>query len=106
MATMRWSAIPLAVLALPMVAYVALTYVLAAVLAVPLLISGVAVRRLHWAVPFLPALWRHNGPVRGEIVMALVFHYCYCWNLARRFLTLPLRPHLPAFYIVGFPVEP
>ena len=103
---MRWRSLPYAVLALPVVAYALITYILAAVLAVPLLISGIAVRRLHWAVPFIPALWRYHGPVHSEIMMAFIFNYCYCWNVVKRFLTLPLRPHLPAFYIVGFPVEP
>lgn len=88
-----------------LIVYVTVTYILAAIFAVPLLVSGLAVRRLNWALPFVPALWGQNGPLVGRHVMALIFRYCYCWNLVRRLLTLPLRPHLPAFYIVGFPVS-
>ena len=32
------------------------------------------------------------------------FRYFYCMNVARRAITLPLRKHLPSFYIAGFPV--
>ena len=37
-------------------------------------------------------------------LMRFTCRFFYCMNVARRFLTLPLRPHLPAFYIAGFPV--
>ena len=38
--------------------------------------------------------------------MRLGFETIYTINVLRRLLTLPVRPHLPAFYIVGFPVSP
>ena len=37
--------------------------------------------------------------------MKLGFETTYTINVLRRLLTLPVRPHLPAFYIVGFPVS-
>jgi hypothetical protein len=60
-------------LALPVVAWVVASYVLASLLAGPLMLSGQLVeRRLYWAIPFVPAIWPHNGPLRGR-VMSLVF---------------------------------
>lgn len=37
--------------------------------------------------------------------MRLGFETTYTINVLRRILTLPVRPHLPTFYIVGFPVS-
>ena len=37
--------------------------------------------------------------------MRIGFEASYCINTLTRFLTLPIRTTLPAFYIVGFPVS-
>ena len=62
-----------AFLALPVVAWVVASYVLAGILAGPLMLSGQLIdRRLYWAIPFVPAIWPYNGPLRGRL-MSLVF---------------------------------
>jgi hypothetical protein len=50
----------------------------------------------------LQDLYKQRGPVSGGL-LRIGFEFNYCVNVVRRFLTLPLRPHLPEFYIVGFP---
>jgi len=59
-------------------------------------------RRLYWACPFIPCIWRQRGWFLGGI-MKVGFEWTYCMNVARRFLTLPLRRRTPDFFIVGFP---
>ena len=54
--------------------------------------------------PFIPHIWRAQPWLRGQC-MRLGFETTYAVNVLRRLLTLPVRPHLPAFYIVGFPVS-
>ncbi|KAI8470466.1 MAG: P-loop containing nucleoside triphosphate hydrolase protein [Monoraphidium minutum] len=83
---------------------------LAAALGAALLVwpSLLLARRLYWACPFIPAIWR--GPMRrrfgaaGSLLLRLQFEGAHCVTVVGRLLTLPLRPHLPDFYIAGFPV--
>lgn len=73
--------------------------ILAVVGLVGFVVNWIVVGWLYWAVPFLPYIWKPwymLGPKIG-------FEVCYTINFIRRFLTLPLRPHLPEFYIVGYP---
>ncbi|KXZ54517.1 hypothetical protein GPECTOR_4g582 [Gonium pectorale] len=64
--------------------------------------SYVLAQRLYWACPFIPHIWRRLGPVAGTAAR-LGFEASHCINVLTRLLTLPLRPHLPSFYILGFP---
>ena len=50
----------------------------------------------------LQDIYRQRGTVNGAL-LRLGFEVNYCINTVRRFLTLPLRPYTPDFYIVGFP---
>lgn len=59
-------------------------------------------RRLREALPFLPHLWRHEGWLLGGL-LRLGFEASHTMNVARRFLTLPLRRRTPDFLVVGFP---
>ena len=59
-------------------------------------------RRLNAACPFIPHIFRQRGWLMGGL-MRLGFETTYCMNVARRFLTIPLRRHTPDLYIVGFP---
>ncbi len=61
-------------------------------------------QRLYWACPFIPHIWARLGPVAGTAAR-LGFEASHCINILTRLLTLPLRPHLPAFYVLGFPVR-
>lgn len=54
--------------------------------------------------PFIPHIWRAQGSLKGSC-LRLAFEATYTVNVLRRLLTLPIRPHLPDFYIVGFPVS-
>ncbi|GBF88784.1 hypothetical protein Rsub_01685 [Raphidocelis subcapitata] len=82
---------------------------LAAGLAAALLVapSLALARRLYWACPFIPYIWR--GPARarfgraGALLLRLQFEGAHCATVVGRLLSLPLRPYLPAFYIAGFP---
>ena len=62
-------------------------------------------QRLYWACPFIPHIWGRMGPVGGWVAR-IGFEASYSINMWTRLLTLPLRPHLPDFYILGFPVRP
>ncbi len=52
-----------------------------------------------------------QGPVRerlgwlGAAVARCQFEGAHCVTVVGRLLTLPMRPHLPDFYIAGFPVR-
>lgn len=61
-------------------------------------------RRLYWACPFIPAIFRAQGLLAGTLAR-LGFEGAYCINVVTRLLTLPLRTSLPDFYIIGFPVS-
>jgi len=67
-----WRTLYRACLVLPVVAWVIVSYVLASLLAWPLLLSGQLVGRLYWALPFVPCIWQYSGPLRGR-VMSLAF---------------------------------
>ena len=60
--------------------------------------------RLYWAVPFVPYIWERIGGARG-FFMRVGFEASYTINVVTKLLTLPLRPYLPGFYIIGFPVS-
>ena len=55
--------------------------------------------------PFIPHIWEAQTWFKGQC-MRVGFESTYTINVLRRMLTLPIRPHLPDFYIVGFPVSP
>jgi len=40
----------------------------------------------------------------GSWVARLQFEGAHCVTVIGRVVTLPIRPHLPDFYIAGFPV--
>ena len=54
--------------------------------------------------PFIPHIWEAQTWFKGQC-MRVGFESTYTINVLRRMLTLPMRPHLPDFYIVGFPVS-
>jgi hypothetical protein len=67
-------------------------------------------RRLYWACPFIPYIW-DNPAVKGRFgrlgaaLFKIQFEGAHCVTVVSRLLTLPLRRHLPDFYIAGFPVR-
>lgn len=85
--------------------FIAIWLLLARILSLlaPFLIfpSLILAKRLNWAVPVAPVLWRERR-LRG-FFQRIGFEATYCMNVARRFLTLPLRPYTPHFYVLGFP---
>jgi small neutral amino acid transporter SnatA (MarC family) len=65
-------------------------------------------RRLYWACPFILCIWAKLGREQGWVaswLLRLQFEGAHCMTLLGRLLSLPLRPHLPHFYILGFPVS-
>ena len=54
--------------------------------------------------PFIPHIFTAQGWFKGSC-LRLGFETTYSINVLRRLLTLPIRPHVPDFYIVGFPVS-
>ncbi|GAB4823377.1 hypothetical protein N2152v2_010423 [Parachlorella kessleri] len=73
-------------------------------LLLPLVLAWLLLARaLSLLSPFLD-IYRQRGPVNGAL-LRLGFEVNYCINTVRRFLTLPLRPYTPDFYIVGFPTN-
>lgn len=91
-----WVGVPLL---LPFIGLYLLAARLLSLLA-PLLVipSVVLARRLYWAVPIGPAVWRRRGALAR-----LSFEASYCAHVTYRLLTLPLRPYLPSVYVLGFP---
>ncbi|GMH40491.1 hypothetical protein BSKO_08395 [Bryopsis sp. KO-2023] len=79
-----------------------LAYVAAILMTMTVVPSVLLAKRLYWAVPFIPHIWKAQGPVLGNY-MKISFEASYCINVLKRMLTLPLRRQLPEFYIVGFP---
>ena len=66
----------------------------------PLLVLNVVCR----CCPFIPHIWEAQTWFKGQCIR-VGFESTYTINVLRRMLTLPIRPHLPDFYIVGFPVS-
>ncbi|KAG7669455.1 hypothetical protein Ndes2526B_g05786 [Nannochloris sp. 'desiccata'] len=64
--------------------------------------SIILAKRLYWAVPIGPRVWKERGRL-GGFLSRLGFESNYCMNVVRRFVTLPLRPYTPDVYILGFP---
>lgn len=67
-------------------------------------------QRLYWACPFIPFIWRSPAVhskfgVVGSWLLRLQFEGAHCATVVSRLLTLPMRPHLPSFYLLGFPVS-
>jgi hypothetical protein len=67
-------------------------------------------QRLYWACPFIPFIWRSPAirskfGVVGSWLLRLQFEGAHCATVVSRLLTLPMRPHLPSFYLLGFPVS-
>ena len=67
-----------------------------------LLPTWLLARRLYWAVPVVPHIWRQGGWCGRAL--RLGFEYTYCANTVRRLLTLPLRRATPKLFIAGFPL--
>lgn len=84
--------------------YYVLSYLLACALTLTVVPSVILAKKLYWACPFIPHIWRSHGAVAGTL-LKLAFETSYSINVLKRLLTLPFRPHLPDFYIVGFPVS-
>ena len=67
-------------------------------------------KRLYWACPFIPHIFQSDH-IRGRFgwlgswLFRLQFEGAHCMTVLSRLLTLPMRPHLPDFYIAGFPVS-
>lgn len=66
-------------------------------------------RRLYYACPFIPHMWRSDSMrsrfgTLGTWLLRLQFEGAHATSVLARILTLPLRPHTPSFYILGFPV--
>jgi hypothetical protein len=72
--------------------------------------SVLLARQLYWACPFIPHIWtserlRVRVGVVGSWLLRFCFEGAHCMSVLSRLLTLPMRPHLPHFYILGFPVS-
>lgn len=95
-------------LVLPLlVAYFLVCLVLAVASALLVWPSLLLARQLYWACPFIPFIWkgsmRNKAGLLGSFMLRLQFEGAHCVTVIGRLLTLPLRPHLPDFYIAGFP---
>ncbi|KAL0031835.1 hypothetical protein WJX79_010384 [Trebouxia sp. C0005] len=91
---------PLVVLLL--LIYLVLAYLVSVLLTLLYLPRLLAVQKLYWCCPFIPRIWEAQRYFKGQC-MRVGFESTYTVNVLRRILTLPIRPHLPDFYIVGFP---
>ena len=58
---------------------------------------------MYWSCPFVPVVFKNQG-ARGKL-LRIGIEVSYTLNVVKRFVTLPLRRSLPAFYIAGFPVS-
>ena len=67
-----WRTACRACLTLPVLGWVIASYILASLLAGPIMLSGQLIDRLYWALPFVPSIWSYNGPLRGRL-MSLLF---------------------------------
>ncbi|WIA13844.1 hypothetical protein OEZ85_002418 [Tetradesmus obliquus] len=94
-------------LALPLLAaWWLLALLLAAAATFSIWPSLLLARRLYWACPFIPCIWAKLAREQGALaawLLRLQFEGAHCVTVLGRLLSLPLRPHLPAFYILGFP---
>ncbi|DBB06697.1 TPA: hypothetical protein ACH3X1_012200 [Trebouxia sp. C0004] len=82
--------------------YLVLAYVLSVLLTLLYIPRLFAVQKLYWCCPFIPQIWEAQTWFKRQC-MRVGFESTYTINVLRRILTLPIRPHLPDFYIVGFP---
>lgn len=107
-ALLNWLVIPLClpgILALWAVALVVALFATAAILP-----SILMARRAYWALPFVPHIWQamaaqnKRGSRIGALMARLAFEGGHCTTVLARLLSLPLRPNLPDFYLLGFPV--
>lgn len=80
-------------------------HLLAWLLTFAVLPSYALAQRLYWACPFAAEVFARMAPRARGLALRVGFEASYCINALTRLLTLPLRPHLPAFYILGFPVR-
>lgn len=65
---------------------------------------------LYWACPFIPYIWSSEAVIStvgvwGSWILQLTFEGAHSITVLSRLMMLPLRPHLPDFYILGFPVS-
>jgi len=111
--TWRWKLVNYFVIpaALPLLAaYWLLALLLGVVASFMVWPSLLLAQRLYWACPFIPHIWRSQGlrskvGVVGSWLLRLQFEGAHCATVLSRLLTLPMRPHLPDFYLLGFPVS-
>eukprot|EP00882_Tetradesmus_deserticola_P013264 GHRQ01014068.1.p1 GENE.GHRQ01014068.1~~GHRQ01014068.1.p1 ORF type:complete len:420 (+),score=66.51 GHRQ01014068.1:481-1740(+) len=96
-------------LALPLlVGWWLLALLLAAAATFSIWPSLLLARRLYWACPFIPYIFAKLQRERGWLarwLLQLQFEGAHCMTALARLLSLPLRPHLPDFYVLGFPVR-
>lgn len=111
--TWRWRLINYVIIpaALPLIAVYWLVALLLGLLASWMVFPSLLLaQRLYWACPFIPHIWssprlRSKFGVVGSWLLRLQFEGAHCATVVSRLLTLPLRPHLPDFYLIGFPVS-
>lgn len=97
----------------PAIPFLALYWLVSFVIAVAATLcivpSVMLAKRLYWACPFIPYIWSQSARQRlgwlGSWWLRLMFEGAHCMTVLTRLLTLPMRPQLPSFYIIGFPVS-
>jgi hypothetical protein len=111
--TLRWKLVNyvLIPISLPLIAvYWLLALLLGLLASFMVWPSLLLAQRMYWACPFIPYIWRSPAirakfGVLGSWLLRLQFEGAHCTTVVSRLLTLPLRPHLPDFYLLGFPVS-
>eukprot|EP00879_Flechtneria_rotunda_P005806 GHRR01006110.1.p1 GENE.GHRR01006110.1~~GHRR01006110.1.p1 ORF type:complete len:432 (+),score=93.29 GHRR01006110.1:312-1607(+) len=88
--------------------YLLLALLLAVAVTFTITPSYLLARQLYWACPFIPYIWKSDNirdrvGVVGSWLLRVQFEGAHCITVLARLFSLPLRPHLPDFYILGFP---
>jgi len=83
--------------------YLALAYVISIVLTLLYIPRYIVVRRLYWACPFIPAIWKQRPGWLSSFLLRTGFEMAYSINVFRRILTAPIRNEVPSCFILGFP---
>lgn len=109
--SIRWKLVNYLIipLALPLLAaWWLLALLLAAAATFSIWPSLLLAQRLYWACPFIPHIFnsmRGKYGLLGSWLVRLQFEGAHCMTVLARLFSAPLRPHLPHFYILGFPVS-
>jgi hypothetical protein len=112
--TWRWRLVNLVIIpaCLPLFAvYWLLALLLALGATLTIVPSLLLARRLYWVLPFIPFIWTNPRGLRARVgvvgswLLRLQFEGAHCTTVLSRLLTLPLRPHVPDFLLLGFPVR-